>query len=75
VLGDLFGRKRLLVIGAIMLAVGEAVALLTPGLGASTGTRVLVLWIGVVAALLVVLALGGGARQPMIAERSLSEEP
>jgi len=34
-----------------------------------------VLWIDVVAALLVVLTLGGGARQPMIAERSLSEEP
>jgi hypothetical protein len=30
---------------------------------------------GVVAALLVVLALGGGAHQPVIAERSLSEEP
>src|ERR1700759_153185 len=40
VLGALFGRKRLLVIGAAMLAVGEAVALLTPGLGSSTGTRV-----------------------------------
>jgi MFS family permease len=50
VLGDLFGRKRLLIIGAIMLAAGEGVALLTPGLGTSTGTRVLVLWIGMIIA-------------------------
>lgn len=50
VLGDLFGRKRLLVIGAAMLAVGTGVALLTPGTGTSTGTRVLVLWIGMIIA-------------------------
>jgi MFS family permease len=46
VLGDLFGRKRLLIIGAVVLAVGEAVAVATPGAGTATGTRVLVLWIG-----------------------------
>jgi MFS family permease len=46
VLGDLFGRKRLLVGGALVLAAGEAVAVLTPGAGSSTGSRVLVLWIG-----------------------------
>ena len=46
VLGDLFGRKRLLIIGAALLVVGEAVAVATPGAGTSTGTRVLVLWIG-----------------------------
>jgi len=46
VLGDLFGRKRLLVGGAVVLALGEAVAVLTPGAASSTGTRVLVLWIG-----------------------------
>ncbi len=45
-LGDLFGRKRLLVGGALLLGVGELVAVLTPGASASTGTRVLVLWIG-----------------------------
>ena len=46
VLGDLFGRKRLLIIGAVMLAAGEGVALLVPGASSSTGTRVAVLWIG-----------------------------
>ncbi len=46
VLGDLFGRKRLLVGGAVILAAGELVSVLTPGSGSSTGTRVLVLWIG-----------------------------
>lgn len=50
VLGDLFGRKRLLIGGAVLLAVGEGVALLTPGAGTSTGTRVLVLWIGMIIA-------------------------
>ena len=46
VLGDLFGRKRLLVIGALMLAAGQTIGVLTPGPGSSTGTRVLVLWSG-----------------------------
>jgi MFS family permease len=50
VLGDLFGRKRLLIIGAALLAVGEGVALLTPGLSTATGTRVVVLWIGMILA-------------------------
>jgi MFS family permease len=46
VLGDLFGRKRLLVGGAVLIAVGELIAVLTPGTSSSTGTRVLVLWTG-----------------------------
>ncbi len=33
VLGDLFGRKRLLIGGALLLAVGEAVIFLSPGAG------------------------------------------
>src|ERR1700761_9656488 len=40
-IGDLFGRKRLLVGGALLLGVGELIAVLTPGASASTGTRVL----------------------------------
>ncbi|MGH3165210.1 MAG: MFS transporter, partial [Trebonia sp.] len=50
VLGDLFGRKRLLIIGAVILAAGEAIAVATPGAGSSAGTRVLVLWIGQIVA-------------------------
>src|SRR5882762_4295005 len=46
VLGDLFGRKRLLVIGSLLLAVGELIGVLTPGAGTSTGLRVFVLWSG-----------------------------
>ena len=50
VLGDLFGRKRLLVGGAAILALGELISVLTPGASSSTGTRVLFLWIGQAAA-------------------------
>jgi len=46
VLGDLFGRRRLLIGGALILAAGELISVLTPGAGTSTDTRVLVLWIG-----------------------------
>ncbi|HTJ71408.1 MAG TPA: MFS transporter [Actinospica sp.] len=46
VLGDLFGRKRLLVIGSLLLVVGQTISVLTPGAASSTGTRVLVLWSG-----------------------------
>ena len=49
-LGDLFGRKRLLVGGAIVLAAGEAIAVLSPGAASGTDTRVLVLWIGQIVA-------------------------
>jgi MFS family permease len=46
VLGDLFGRKRLLIGGSALLAVGEFVSVLTPGAATSTATRVAILWIG-----------------------------
>lgn len=46
VLGDLFGRKRLLVGGAVLLALGEGIAILTPGTSSSTDVRVAVLWTG-----------------------------
>src|ERR671939_637196 len=46
VLGDLFGRRKLLVGGALLLALGELISILTPGAGAATETRVLVLWVG-----------------------------
>lgn len=46
VLGDLFGRKRLLIGGSLLLAIGEAVSVLTPGAGSSTDVRVGVLWVG-----------------------------
>src|SRR6201999_474002 len=50
VLGDLFGRMRLLLGGALLLALGELITVLTPGTGSSTGTRVVVLWIGMIIA-------------------------
>jgi MFS family permease len=42
VLGDLFGRKRLLVGGAVVLAAGMAIGVLTP----ASGSRLEVLWVG-----------------------------
>jgi MFS family permease len=46
VLGDLFGRKRLLVGGALVLAIGESISVLTPGAGVPISVRMLVLWTG-----------------------------
>lgn len=46
VMGDLFGRRRLLVGGALVLAVGEIIAVLTPGSTVPTDSRILVLWTG-----------------------------
>jgi len=59
VLGDLFGRKRLLIGGALLLAIGEVVVFLSPGAGASTGTRVLVILTGQAIA-----GIGAGALFP-----------
>src|SRR6202451_2128904 len=46
VVGDMFGRKRLLIGGSALMAVGEFTTILTPGTGSSTDSRVAVLWIG-----------------------------
>jgi MFS family permease len=46
VLGDLFGRKRLLVGGTLLLAAGMAVGVLTPGTTVPAGHRLAVLWAG-----------------------------
>ncbi len=46
VMGDLFGRKRLLVGGTLVLAAGEVIAVLTPGASVPTDTRMIVLWTG-----------------------------
>ncbi|HET9895955.1 MAG TPA: MFS transporter [Streptosporangiaceae bacterium] len=46
VLGDLFGRKRLLVGGALVLAAGEVIGVLTPGPSLPPHVRLLVLWTG-----------------------------
>ncbi|MET9458831.1 MFS transporter [Streptomyces canus] len=43
VFGDLFGRKRLLVGGAALITVGSAFAILVPGAGHSSDTRVTLL--------------------------------
>jgi MFS family permease len=59
VLGDLFGRKRLLVGGALVLAVGETIAVLTPGASLPTSTRLIVLWTG-----LAIAGIGAGAIFP-----------
>jgi MFS family permease len=45
-MGDLFGRKRLLIGGSALMVVGELISVLTPGASASTVTRVGVLWVG-----------------------------
>ncbi len=50
VMGDLFGRKRLLIGGSALMVVGEFLSVLTPGASASTTTRVVVLWIGQIVA-------------------------
>lgn len=46
VLGDLFGRKRLLIGGSLLMAIGEAVSVLTPRVGTSNTGAVSMLWTG-----------------------------
>src|ERR1700744_4031490 len=50
VVGDLFGRKRLLAIGAALMALGALLAFFTPGPGTAHGTRVAILLTGQVLA-------------------------
>src|SRR5215475_6375376 len=59
VLGDLFGRKRLLLTGALLLTVGELIEVLTPGAATPTGTRLLVLYSG-----LAIAGIGAAALFP-----------
>src|SRR3954451_9118356 len=46
VLGDLFGRKRLLIGGSLLMAVGELISVLTPSPGTSNTAAVATLWVG-----------------------------
>jgi MFS family permease len=46
VLGDIFGRRRLLIGGSALMVVGEAMSVLTPAPGASNHASIAVLWTG-----------------------------
>src|SRR5206468_7136303 len=46
VLGDLFGRKRLLIGGGFLMVIGEVMSVLTPAPGASNHASIGVLWTG-----------------------------
>ena len=46
VLGDLFGRKRLLIGGSALMAIGEVLSVLTPTAGASNTASIATLWVG-----------------------------
>jgi MFS family permease len=46
VVGDLFGRKRLLAIGSLLMTLGALLVFFTPGPGTGHGTRVAVLFTG-----------------------------
>lgn len=46
VLGDMFGRKNLLIGGSALMVIGETVSVLTPKVGASNHDAIAVLWTG-----------------------------
>jgi MFS family permease len=46
VLGDLFGRKQLLIGGSLLMAIGEGLSVLTPHAGASNTGAISLLWTG-----------------------------
>lgn len=79
-LGDLFGRRRLLVGGSILVAAGCAVCVLTPEAGADHMTRLIVLWtgqilagIGAAAVIPTTLAMiAAGTRTPRDRARAIS---
>ncbi|WP_217237561.1 MFS transporter [Streptomyces sp. AC555_RSS877] len=79
-LGDMFGRRRLLVGGSVLVAVGFVVCVLTPGPEADHGTRLAVLWtgqiiagIGAAAVIPTTLAMiAAGTRTPRARARSIS---
>jgi MFS family permease len=62
VLGDLFGRKRLLIGGALVIAIGQGMAVLLPGASLPSGTRVPVL--PVLWASLAIVGIGAGVIFP-----------
>jgi MFS family permease len=62
VLGDLFGRKRLLVGGAVVIAIGQTMAVLIPGASLPSGAHVPVL--PVLWASLAIVGIGAGAIFP-----------
>jgi MFS family permease len=46
VLGDIFGRKRLLIGGSLLMVIGELISVLTPAAGASNTASIATLWVG-----------------------------
>jgi MFS family permease len=46
VLGDIFGRKRLLIGGSLLMVIGELLSVLTPAPGASNTASIATLWVG-----------------------------
>ncbi|MFF7643479.1 MFS transporter [Streptomyces canus] len=79
-LGDLFGRRRLLVGGSVLVAIGCAVCVLTPGSGTDHTTRLIVMWtgqiitgIGAAAVIPTTLAMiAAGTHTPRARARSIS---